>query len=99
MNHRIDFKGAARAVRTHQLVKQNRTAIKLIIPGVGNAQCYGHQAMGASLDQMKRMNSNIFKSSYLADYGACTTTMIAWNFGSKANAKIKCPLEQLDTWN
>ena len=97
-NTRINKKGADKARRTHELGRTNLAATKLVMPGVVASQEYGHQAMGASMTQMRKMAKNMKDSTPFAGTRACTTTVLALLFGNNANPLVRCPRDQIDMW-
>ena len=86
------------ARRTRELVRISPAAIKLVMIGVVPTQCYGHQAMGASMAQIKKMRTHLKDATAFAGTWACTAFFIAWLFGPTADPMIRCPTEQLETW-
>ena len=97
-NKRIKQKARRRRRRTKILVHQNRTALKLVIPGVSAQQSYGYVVNGASPSQTMEMRINIKGSTHLGGTGACLTSSIAWLFGPTADPGVKNFVEQLDAW-
>ena len=98
LNKRIFVKGKDRAKRTRALVNIKPAAKKLTMTGTHPVQAYGHQAQGASANQIRGMRKNIKDTTEFAGTRACTTTVIAWHFGPNSDPMVKCPLEQIDAW-
>ena len=66
--------------------------------GTNAVQVYGHQAQGVSKIQMDNMNKKIKSITSFARTRACVTTVLAWQFGPTADARVSRPLEQIDAW-
>ena len=84
-NTRIKLKARRRAFRTRCLVKRNRTALKLVMPGAAAQQSYGHVVNGSSATQTKAMRFNLKSATHFGGTSACTATVLAWLFGPTAD--------------
>ena len=97
-NKRIRTRAMQRARRTRQLVRRDRRALKLVMPGVAPQQAYGHTVTGASKSQTMEMRGNIKTATPFGGTQACLTTTLAWLFSPTADPGVKIPCEQLDAW-
>ena len=97
-NKRIKSKAKQRAMRTKNLVRRNRAALKLVMPGVATQQSYGRVVNGASATQTHGMRVNLKGASHLGGTQACIATSLAWLFGPVADAGVRNHYEQLDSW-
>ena len=97
-NKRIRNKARQRARRTRALVIRNRTALKIVMPGVATQQAYGHVVNGASAAQTHDMRVNLKGATQFGGTQACITSSLAWLFGPVADSAVKNVYEQLDMW-
>ena len=91
-------RGAKRGQRNGRLVKVNRAAAALTITGTATQQRYGHTAQGASPAQVAAMRASFKAGSPFRNQVCCTTTAIAWTFGTDKDPAVSIPREQLADW-
>ena len=101
-NATLDNRGSKakrRAERNQKMCKTNKQALRIICPGVGLQQNYGHTAMGASAKQVEQMRSNLKCATHLGGTRSCIATTIALLLGSDKDPQASTKVDQINTWH